>query len=136
MTTQVPASRVPIVDHNGLATPAFYRFLLTFFQQAGGVTITASDLEAQLVAASRPTTAAPAAQPDMVAMLTRLPLPAPQQPDLAAAIARAPVPQGITLGDVFAMLAANRSYASEIGRMKDRIETLENALLLDRVARL
>lgn len=115
-TTQVPASRVAIVDGEGKATPAFYRFLQTFFQQAGQTTIPVSDIEQMLVASQRPAPAPPPPSPDPAFLLARI-----AQSNLSQA-------------DVMQIALLFQRQESAVQQLRARIEQLEAFVMAGRVA--
>jgi len=90
---RVPDARVPLVDRNGLPTRAFYVFLQSLFQQAGGGQITDVDLEAvTFLARALPPPAPAQPPPDAIAAMSRAPAPAPQ--DMSAQTFRQPASDG------------------------------------------
>lgn len=105
MTTKVPASRVPFVDKDGIATPYFFRFLQSFFAQAGNSSLDLATFEQGYFSLrSGPVPVVPDTTP--IAATARLPLPS---------IPLDPSPY----------LATIRSQASEIESLKRRVSEVE-----------
>ena len=115
--TQLPAARAPIVDPtSGLPTPAFYRFLLAFFNQAGNGVIGDPELETMLFSGIfNPRKDDPS-------------------PDLSGYVSRPGLPSAFGLADVFDMLTTIQSYAAEIDALKRRVANLENLSAVANVA--
>ena len=117
MTTQVPAARVQLIDSEGRATPAFFRFLQSFYVQAGGSSISVEDIETLLIAAQRPS-----------------PAPIPSAQDPMAALARQSPAQPASQADMMQNAMSVARLESAVQQMRARLEQVEAYVLAARVA--